>query len=320
MRRHRPRHYSYSSSAADGGRELPVFVSSLIIGICLGAFAVYFWSARPLAQQVVVLQNQISSQTTQVAGCAAGRNARLGERDELDSRLSTCQSELNRLRRQAGGAAAPTTQAAPATAATTPTAPDAATKPLVIPRGWPALPKAPPASKRSAASTAPIAAAPVEAASSPAAEPLPQSPVPPAVWPRNFPPKPESKPTPPVPRTTTQAAPAQLPAQLPTAEPTEAAGITSAPAAPAPSSSLSAGVNVTLSVGSEQTIDSGHQIRLVAVSRRSNGQYCVVAGNGLDSQRIASGNSVRTSWNGQRVSITVAVQDGKTCRVGVRPL
>ena len=316
MRRHRPRHYSYSSSAADGGRELPVFVSSLIIGICLGAFAVYFWSARPLAQQVAVLQNQISSQTTQVAGCAAGRNARLGERDELDSRLSTCQSELNRLRRQAGGAATPTAQAAPATVATPPTAPDAATKPLVIPRGWPALPKAPPASKRSAASTAPIAAAPVEAASSPVAEPLPQSPVPPAVWPRNFPPKPESKPTPPALRTTTQTAPAQLPA----AEPTEAAGMSSAPAAPAPNGSLSAGVNVTLSVGSEQTIDSGHQIRLVAVSRRSNGQYCVVAGNGLDSQRIASGNSIRTSWNGQRVSITVAVQDGKTCRVGVRPL
>ena len=316
MRRHRPRHYSYSSSAADGGRELPVFVSSLIIGICLGAFAVYFWSARPLAQQVAVLQTQISSQTTQVAGCAAGRNARLGERDELDSRLSTCQSELNRLRRQAGGAAIPTAQAAPATVATPPTAPDAATKPLVIPRGWPALPKAPPASKRSAASAAPIAAAPVEAASSPVVEPLPQSPVPPAVWPRNFPPKPESKPTPPAPRTTTQTTPAQLPA----AEPTEAAVITSAPAAPAPSSSLNAGVNVTLSVGSEQTIDSGHQIRLVAVSRRSNGQYCVVAGNGLDSQRIASGNSIRTSWNGQRVSITVAVQDGKTCRVGVRPL
>jgi len=96
--------------------------------------------------------------------------------------------------------------------------------------------------------------------------------------------------------------------------------MTSAPAALAPSGNLSAGVNVTLSVGSEQTIDSGHHIRLVAVSRRSNGQYCVVAGNGLDSQRIASGNSIRTSWNGQRVSITVAVQDGKTCRVGVRPL
>jgi hypothetical protein len=129
-------------------------------------------------------------------------------------------------------------------------------------------------------------------------EPAPPTPSPaaaPFVWPQDWPPQPAIRPTPPV---TTALRP-------------------SAPSARA-QSPLSSG-STRLTVGQEVTLGGSLQVRLVAVSQRSNGSFCIIGGDGFDSVRIASGTSKSVTRAGRPLTLTARVEDSDTCQVSVKP-
>ncbi len=129
-------------------------------------------------------------------------------------------------------------------------------------------------------------------------EPAPPAPSPaatPFVWPQDWPPQPAIRPTPPV---TTALRP-------------------SAPSARA-QSPLSSG-STRLTVGQEATLGGALQVRLVAVSQRSSGSFCIIGGDGFDSVRIASGTSKSVTRAGRPLTLTARVEDSDTCQVSVKP-
>jgi hypothetical protein len=353
MRRHKPsRHHSYMIDAGDGGRDVRIFLSSLIIGICIGAFGVYFWVERPHTRQLTMLQAELNTALSKASNCTTGHSTTLGQREELESRLATCTASLNRARQNVTALASgedasappvpkpppgrtselsdsPPSDAAEAALAlpvspapvvvpppdsTSPHTPQALPpgaepvppNPFTPPTNWPPLPKAPSTSGRSAAAPEPVASpAPETPAAEPeVAPPALTEPTPPApAWPDGFPPQPRSRPTPP-----------PAPVRSETAAPEPAAPETAATLTP-----LRGSEQVTLNVGEERSITEGRQLRLIAVSRRNSGRFCVVGGNGMASVRVPSGGSARATWGGQRVVLNASAQDGDTCRVSVRP-
>lgn len=273
-RKHRRPHHSIY--ADDSARDLRIFLSSVIIGACIGAFAVYFFAVRPHGQELAALRADVATLSARDQSCSASRNAHVNQREELESRLSSCTASLNRLQRA-------TQQNAEA---------------LHADGDGPPLPKPPPG--RTA--PAPLIAAPVLPEAAPAVVATPVAPVTAPVWPAGWPPRPRMHP----------ARPAGAAASAEAVE-TAAAGAISGPVA-----TLAGARTATLDVGEEQDM-SGYKVRLIAVSRRSSGSYCIVGGNGVISQRIASGSSKRVSWNGHTVNIEATVRDGDTCRIALKP-
>lgn len=76
-----------------------------------------------------------------------------------------------------------------------------------------------------------------------------------------------------------------------------------------------------IKMGQEQELSPGYKVRLVAISRRKTGTFCVVAGEGFGSSgaRIANGGSVKTTWNGQKLTVGAATQGAQACRISVKP-
>lgn len=251
----------------DFGRDIRILLSSLIIGLCVGAFAVYLFIARPALNQAEVapLKPQVVQQ--QAAGCP---KPALNQHDEIESRLATCQADLARLRQ----------------AVVVP----------VTPQDMPPLPKAPPRNLRSVeAQPEPAVPAPEPVATP--VEPTPPAPAPSTDWPKDWPRKPA--PTPPRPV-------GDVPQQVPEA-------------APEPPSAKPDAASVTLDVGQETRISGNYVLRLVAVSRRNTGKYCIISGRNLAGMRLASGQAKNILWQGHSLSLTATVVDSDSCRVVLRP-
>lgn len=253
-------------------RDLRIFVSSLAIGICVGAFAVFFFYALPLER---------ANRAADPAACAA--QAR---------QLASCQSSVSELKQMR--------------LPVPPPAPPAAQPPAAMVDIPPPPPKpVPPASQH--ASEEP-AATPVATAPAPLAEPVPPAPAAPLVWPKDWPDRPKVKPA-------VKAGSSKPVAAAPV--PQETAEVAAAPLdiANAPIGSK----NVTLDVGEEANLGEGYKLALLGVSRRKNGNFCVVGGNALQGQRIATGTKKRVDWRGHSMMIGVTVKDGNTCQVSVQP-
>ncbi len=261
----------------DFGRDIRIFLSSLIIGLCVGAFAVYLFIARPALNQASVAPAKPQVVQQQVGECP---KPALNRHDELESRLATCQADLARSR------------------------PIVATP--VEPKDMPPLPKAPPRNLRSVEAP-PEAAAPPPAptpeptpAPEPVATPIEPTPPPPAPsqeWPKDWPRKPA--PTP-------QRPAGDVPQNVPEA-------------APEPAPARPDAASVTLDVGQETRISGNYVLRLVAVSRRNTGKYCIVSGRNLAGLRLASGQAKNILWQGHSLTLTATVVDSDSCRVVLRP-
>lgn len=287
-RKHRRANYSVFADE-DTSRDLRIFVSSLVIGIMVGVFGLYFFGMRPYARDVSLLRAELAQLSTRTPQNCRNTN----QVEELESRLSSCTASLNRLRQA-------TAQVAQATETE-----------------QPPLPKPPPGrAPLPAVVEAPVMPVPEATPAEPVAtpvEPVPPAPVPEATpaqddtknWPRSWPPVPRRHP----PRPEGDAAQA-----------TETVVPEAVPAAPgeAPATALTSPHNVTLDVGQEEDM-SGYRVRLIGVAQRSNGRYCLVGGSGIVSQRIASGTSKTVSWNGRNVVIGATVKDRDTCQIVLRP-
>lgn len=131
-------------------------------------------------------------------------------------------------------------------------------------------------------------------------EPAPPAPSPaaaPFVWPQDWPPQPAVRPAPP-------------------------AVAAATPRPPAPSARAQSPVSsgsTRLTVGQEVTLGGSLQVRLVAVSQRSTGSFCIIGGDGFDSVRIASGTSKSVTRAGRPLTLTARVEDSDTCQVSVKP-
>ena len=91
VRKHRNSLSSFD--ADDSAREMRVFISSLIIGACIGAFATYFFVTRATRGELLHLRNQVVAiQQGQSQRCVGPRD---NQHEELESRLSTCTSTLS---------------------------------------------------------------------------------------------------------------------------------------------------------------------------------------------------------------------------------
>lgn len=129
-------------------------------------------------------------------------------------------------------------------------------------------------------------------------EPAPPAPSPaaaPFVWPQDWPPQPAVRPAPPV---------------------------TTALRPPAPSARAQSPVSsgsTRLTVGQEVTLGGTLRVRLVAVSQRSSGSFCIIGGEGFDPVRIASGTSRSVTRAGRPLTLTARVEDSDTCQVSVKP-
>lgn len=302
---------SYSSFADDDTRrDLVVFASSLVMGVCLGVFAFYFFAYRPSGQQLAQLKADLASATARAQSCTTAGTNRAGLREELESRLSSCTADLARLRRATqaaaqNGVAPPLPKPPPGRAAETPVEPAsvipaenaAETGPVaeIVPPVEPVPPVANEAGNEAAGESVALAGQP----------PLPKPP--PSArrgsWPANFPPQP--KPHPPRPSGT-----------APTVETFDSPAPTKA--SDGPSQPLQGAETVTLDVGEEEDVG-GYKLRLIAVSRRSTASYCIIGGNGMIGQSLASGTSKRVNWNGHSVTLQATVRDGDTCQVALRP-
>lgn len=280
----------YTLNAEEDSRELRVFVSSLIIGACIGAFATYFFAGRATRQELGQLRSQlVAVQQGQVQRCTGARDH---QQEELESRLSTCTSTLARLQQA-------TQQAALQTVDDTPPLP----KP---PPGRQTLPPVEAADIMPSLPAAPGLVAPV-APEPPSLEPqerttqMQSAPVA-AAWPQGWPPRPRPNP----------------PRPAGTAPTVETIGDAAAATAGGPAAPLRGAETVTLNVGEERDVN-GYRLRLIAVALRSTGQFCIVGGNGMVGQRIASNTSKRVNWNGHSVTLQASVQDKDTCRIALRP-
>jgi hypothetical protein len=132
------------------------------------------------------------------------------------------------------------------------------------------------------------------------APPVPSSPATASfVWPQDWPPQPAIRPTPPA--VAVSAAAPRLPAPSARAQSPVSSGST------------------RLTVGQEVTLGGSLQVRLVAVSQRSNGSFCIIGGDGFDSVRIASGTSKSVTRAGRPLTLTARVEDSDTCQVSVKP-
>ncbi len=300
-RKHRRPNYSVYADE-DSSRELKVFVSSLVIGICIGAFAFYFFVERPHVREIVQLKAEVAALQARQPVCPPARGLQNGQREELESRLSNCNSSLERLRRATESAAQqapagdgpPLPKPPPGRAVDQPVAPASVMPPAdLAPDDTGITPPTEPTPPNTSAAPSP--------ASTTIAPPNVVSPTP-FVWPQNWPPKPRRSP----PRPT---------GTVPTVETigTGALGTISGP-----TTALAGAQTVTLDVGDERDV-SGYHIRLIAISRRNSGRYCIVGGNGMVSQRIATGSSKRVSWNGHNVTLQATVRDGDTCQIALKP-
>lgn len=257
----------------DYGRDIRIFLSSLIIGLCVGAFAVYLFIARPALNLASLAPSKPQVVQQQSAECP---KPALNRHDELESRLATCQADLARSH-------------------------PVAAMPGVEPKDMPPLPKAPPRNLRAVeAPPAPAQQAAPTPAPEPVASPIEPTPPPPTAsqeWPKDWPRKPA--PTPPRPV-------GDVPQKVPEAT-------------PEPPLARPDAASVTLDVGQETRISGNYVLRLVAVSRRNTGKYCIVSGRNLAGMRLASGQAKNILWQGHSLSLTATVVDSDSCRVVLRP-
>ena len=295
----------------DSRRDLRIFVPSLVIGLCLGAGGMYLWHTLPLTQKIDALTSAASTQKATADQCNHDRVLAAQDTDTARRALASCRSDLNAAQRAAATAQSDLAQsgvAAPSSAQTQIQAPAPSSIRL------PVIPKPPPG--RSTELPVPPSV-PVQDDNL-----LPQIPTPPQIteqpaaqvfarWPSQWPPKPTLRPTrlpsmgtPPAPIETDPAPPDTLPS------PTQL---------PAPAQALTASDSARINVGQEATLGSTMRIRLVAISQRRNGAFCVLAGDGFDSARIASGSNQRLPRGGHPVTLSVRVEDSDTCQVSVRP-
>ena len=266
----RPKHRRYSSfDEPDYGRDWRIFAFSLAIGLCVGAFATYFWMAVQAPASVPdMAQQQVAFQAVsdRLQRCQNEANRLRGGEDELESRLSTCSSDLRRARQLIEQA-------------------------VVSPQKIESS-SAPPAQSASAVAPAPQAQSAA------------------AAWPKGWPPKPALKPV----------SVRSLISSIQAADPGDAADNVprSAGAPGAPQAPLRQAQSLTLDVGSEVTQE-GYVVRLIGVSKRTSGSYCVIGGNGIVGQRVASGTTRQVKWGSYTVSLTARVQDRDTCRITLAP-
>lgn len=287
-RKHRrPNYPKYADD--DSSRELIVFVSSLVIGICIGGFGYYFLKERSHGREIAVLRAELATANARQTNCPPQQGLLNGQREELESRLSNCAATLDRLRRA-------TEDAARANA---------------DPDG-PPLPKPPPGRVNERPLAPASVLPPDEAVQTPAASTIspsrpaavaePVEPRPPMAWPQGWPPRPRLNPPRPA-------------GTVPTVETINAAALGTISG---PTAALAGAQTVTLDVGQEREI-SGYRIRLIAISRRNTGRYCIVGGNGMVSQRIATGTGKRVNWNGHNVTLQATVRDQDTCQIALKP-
>lgn len=282
-RKHRRPNYSVYADE-DSSRDVKIFISSLVIGICIGAFALYFFVQRPHSREIALLRAEIASFSSRQPVCPPARDTHSGQREELESRLSNCNASLQRLRRATEVAAQQGVES-----------------------GTPPLPKPPPG-RTGAEPLVPANVMPPEPPESvEIAQPVePTPPVaatqPATAWPDDWPPKPRPHP----------------PRPTGTAPTVETIGASTGGTVSAPTAALTGAQTVTLKVGEERDV-SGYRIRLIAVSRRNTGRFCVVGGNGMVSQRIASGTNTRVNWSGHNVTLQATVRDGNTCQIALKP-
>jgi outer membrane biosynthesis protein TonB len=255
-----------------GWRDMRVFFSSLVIGLCLGALGVYVWAAQPRQMQVQELQTRLATIENASRLCADDVVA-------ANDRVASCQAEVAQLQTQARTATPDLPLPKPPPERTAPVPPQPAAPAALPPETAPAQPEPP--------------------SPPPAAQPNPPAPVPtPAPsteWPSSWPPKPRPAPS--------------RPAGQETAAPPAAASLPP----------VSDGASTTLKVGEEKDIGNGLKLLLVAVSKRSTGQFCIVAGEGMTSARIPSGGNVTVTRSGQRIKLSARVQGTDSCRIEARP-
>lgn len=288
-----PRPHRPPNPAVDApslGHELKLFASALVIGLVLGIGGSALWHQRT-AQP---LNSQLTTATTAQQTC-------LKSLDSAQKKLNQCQRDLKL--EQLKPSAPPSPSFAPSLAVT----------------GDP-VPKPKPDMTATPTTPAPIA--------------VPTEPVPPTAplsWPKGIPPAPKPKPgaaltvvpptlpeMTPAPADTNQPTVRQrVPSPRPKVIPPRATN-TIAPEA-APSVAFDGSTSLNINVGEEKTIGRDHHLRLIAVSKRKSGSYCVLAGNSMESTRVPSGRNQTVSWAGTRVVLSATVQDSDTCRVSIRP-
>lgn len=135
-------------------------------------------------------------------------------------------------------------------------------------------------------------------------------------WPRDWPKPPAIKPT--------YTAPTRPPIQSPPSTSDQKIEDSEAPSPELENTQGNAGIeraeSFRLSVGQEHLASGNVRLRLVAVSQRTTGRYCIIAGDRFPALRIASGQSARVNATTPAFSITASVQDGDTCQFNLRPL
>ncbi len=288
----------------DPGPGAKVFLLALAVGVLIGALGSWFFLKPDPAPVPPVAVSGTELKTCQTQQAATARQ------------LSQCQSNLKQLQTRVMGAApsqfvpaiavADRAQAQTAITASPP-------RPRPRPTAQPSPPPTPPVS------TAPLAP-PVPAAAPDNLAPVFIEPRPPATeWPQGIPAAPKPRPAlvPPERKRTEVVRPDRESAVVPI-EPAPQSAVPSRGEA-APDRAMVGAHTVDLKVGDEKNVTSNYDIRLVAVSRRKAGRYCVLAGNGMDSIRILSGTSQTVRWGTARTTLTATVQDSSSCRVRVQP-
>jgi hypothetical protein len=81
-------------------------------------------------------------------------------------------------------------------------------------------------------------------------------------------------------------------------------------------------LTASLKVGEEKELAPRFRLRLSAISKRRSGNFCVLSGAGLPTTglRVAHNSSVKITWNGQKISVGVALLDKQSCKITVRPV
>lgn len=301
-----PRHPSYTRYDGAGRRDLKLVIPSLVIGLCLGAGGVYLGHSLPLQQNLLKAQSDLAITQDLCRKDSALSNETL---ETALHQLTICQADLQVARRRA--VPAPT-----APILTTPVPPaselpealqGAAAEEAPPSTSLPVVPKPPPG-RMTATDTTPETPS-ERPGETPAAEIAPVPPAPSlAVWPEHWPNKP-------LPRPARAAPPAQTEDEAEDDSQLIPPSVSEPAAAPlAPVSGHGAG---RVNVGQEVTLAGNLRVRLIAVSQRTSGKYCVVAGDGFDSARIASGTSKRISRGSQTLTLSARVEDGDTCQLSV---
>lgn len=319
-----PKPKSYTRYDDGGIRDLKIFFPSLVIGLCLGAGGMYLWHTLPLTQKVEALASAVSAQKANTDQCNHDRILALQDTDTARRALTSCRSELNAAQRTAAAMAqsdlAQSGAAAPAGQAQVQPASPSFIRLPITPKPPPGR-AAEPVSPHSAPdqdSSLPQIPTPPQAVEQPAAPVLSASA--PLVWPRHWPPKPGQRPAPParIAATAPLSAPVAMTPDLHTdSAPPDTLPMPTQPAAPA--QALTTSDAARINVGQEATLGGNMRIRLVAISQRNNGAFCVLAGDGFDAARIASGSNQRLPRGGHPVTLSVRVEDSDTCQVSVRP-